>query len=148
MEKETDSVQSFLNQLYAKATDPDEYFLHRLYTSEILAGACITGKLLGVPNAKEYFYEIRKYLTEEPRLNGRSLRKLPPERAILEIAEQFLSAAKDKTRAFSSRYSYTAMLMGLTRAAMCAQMKEMGPFLKAAEELRTQISREESAEKF
>lgn len=142
--QQIDDVQSFLNQLYEKATDPDEYILHRLYISEILAGACITGKLLGLPNAKEYYYEIRKYLTEEPHLSESLVREYPPEKAILKIAEQFLAAANDKTRTAAARYSYTTMLMGLSRAALYAQMEEMNPFLQAAETLRKQISHEES----
>lgn len=121
-------AQELLDKMYTSATNPDIYFLHRMYNSVLLAGGCIAGRILGAPKAKEYWLVAEKELDAPLQLDWKALTIGSPYEKMQRAMNQLVAAAQNTQLEYHARVMHLDVLQGMIIIAEAAGMQEVSDY--------------------
>lgn len=134
-------IREWMKSLYAQATDPERYILHREHSKVLLFGVCIIGRLVGVSDVREYYLTARTALEREPKL-GRALLSIDQRAALLAVTEQLTAVIMDSQEAEHVRYEYLDILDSMSIAALYVGFTEAEAIRQSVNKFRIKLREE------
>ena len=134
-------IREWMRNLYAQATDPERYILHREHSKVLLFGVCIIGRLVGVSDVREYYLTARTALEREPKL-GRALLSMDQRAALLAVTEQLTAVIMDSQEAEHVRYEYLDILDSMSIAALYVGFTEAEAIRQSVNKFRIKLREE------
>lgn len=134
-------IREWMKNLYAQATDPERYILHREHSKVLLFGVCIIGRLVGVSDVREYYLTARTALEREPKL-GRALLSMDQRAALLAVTEQLTAVIMDSQEAEHVRYEYLDILDSMSIAALYVGFTEAEAIRQSVNKFRIKLREE------